>query len=78
MDNLDKDHLRALERAYSKMVQPSNLIEYFNTTEEFTEWAELGSPSDLRAALIAFEKDELYDHCKILKAVLVSKEQKLI
>ena len=74
MDNLNENHLRAVEKAYSKLVQPSKLIEYFNTTEEFKEWAELGTPADLRAALLAFEEDELYDHCKILKDVLVSKE----
>ena len=74
MDNLNENHLRAVEKAYSKLVQPSKLIEYFNTTAEFIEWAELGTPADLRAALLAFEEDELYDHCKILKAVLVSKE----
>ena len=74
MDNLNENHLRAVEKAYSKLVQPNKLIEYFNTTEEFIEWAELGTPVDLRAALLAFEEDELYDHCKILKAVLVSKE----
>ena len=45
-----------------------------STPEEFIEWANLGTQSDLRSALIAFEKDELYDHCVILKQVLESKE----
>lgn len=75
MDNLEKDHLRALEEHYSQLVQPNKLIEMFKSREEFIEWAELGTASDLRAALIAFERDELYDHCKMLKMVLDQKEQ---
>lgn len=67
-------YLRALELRYSLLVQPKKLIEYMSTPEEFIEWANLGTQSDLRSALIAFEKDELYDHCIILKQVLESKK----
>jgi len=49
------------------------MIELFNTDQEFKEWAEMGTPEDIRAALIAFEKEELFNHCIILKEVLNSK-----
>jgi hypothetical protein len=72
-NNFNKDHIEALELMYSELVQPSKLIEYFESDAEFKEWAELGTSEDIRAALIAFEKDELYDHCTILKQVLLEK-----
>ena len=74
MDNLEQAHIRAVELAYSQMIQPSKLVEYFTTNEEFKEWAELGTASDLRACLLAFEKAELFDHCAILKEALNQKE----
>lgn len=77
MDNLDRDHIRMIDAMYSELVQPSKLIEYFEDAAEFREWAELGTPDDIRAALIAFEKDELYDHCKVLKEVLLEKTTKI-
>ena len=73
MNKFNKDHLNALELAYSELVQPRKLIEYFEDDQEFKEWAEMGTLQDLRAALIAFERDELYDHCVILKNVLLEK-----
>jgi hypothetical protein len=74
MDNLENDHIKALELAYSKLVQPNKLIELFNSPQEFKEWTELGTVSDLRACLIAFEQDELYDHCVVIKETLNQKE----
>lgn len=74
MNKMSDAYLRALELRYSLLVQPKKLIEYMSTPEEFIEWAKLGTQSDLRSALIAFEKDELYDHCIILKQVLESKK----
>jgi len=73
MDNLNDDYLRSLEQKYSELINPSKMIELFNTDQEFKEWAEMGTPEDLRAALIAFEKEELFNHCIILKEVLNNK-----
>jgi hypothetical protein len=74
MDKFNEEHMRALEQRYSELVNPRKLIEYLSTPEEFEDWARLGTPSDIRSALIAFEKEELYDHCAILKKVLISIE----
>lgn len=73
MDNLSEDHMRAMEQAYSELIQPQKLVEYFADDKEFKEWAELGTVKDIKAALIAFEGDELYHHCAILKEVLITK-----
>lgn len=75
MDNLNEQHAKALDKAYSELVQPQKLIEYFENTQEFKEWAKLGTPQDLRASLIAFEKDGLYEHCVILKEILIEKQK---
>jgi len=73
MDNLNDDYLRSLEQKYSELINPNKMIELFNTDQEFKEWAEMGTPEDIRAALIAFEKEELFNHCIILKEVLNNK-----
>jgi hypothetical protein len=73
MDDLDKNHIKALDNMYSEMIKPENLITYFETDQEFKEWAELGSSQDLRAALIAFENAELFDQCTVLKQILLEK-----
>lgn len=74
MNSLEKARLNAIELAYSKLIQPNKLVEYFNTATEFKEWTETGTASDLRACLIAFEKAELFDHYVIIKETLNQKE----
>lgn len=73
MDKFNDDYLRSLEQKYSELINPNKMIELFNTDQEFKEWAEMGTPEDIRAALIAFEKEELFNHCIILKEVLNTK-----
>lgn len=75
MDKFNDDYLRSLEQKYSELINPNKMIELFNTDQEFKEWAEMGTPEDIRAALIAFEKEELFNHCIILKEVLNTKER---
>ena len=74
MDEFNRNHLRDLERRYSELINPKNIISMFDNETEFTEWAEMGTTEDVRAALIAFEKEELFDHCIILKRVLNTKD----
>ena len=75
MDKFNDDYLRDLEKKYIELINPNKMIELFNTDQEFKEWAEMGTPEDIRAALIAFEKEELFNHCIILKEVLSTKEK---
>ena len=71
--NPDQEHLKALEKAYVDLIQPHKLVEHFSTDDEFREWAELGTIEDLKCTLAAFEEDELYSHCLIIKNVLALK-----
>jgi len=75
MDKFNDDYLRDLEKKYTELINPNKMIELFNTDQEFKEWAEMGTPEDIRAALIAFEKEELFNHCIILKEVLNTKDK---
>lgn len=74
MDHLEKAWKEEVELAHSQLIQPQKLVDYFTTNEEFIKWAEGGTPSDLRACLMAFERAELFDHCKMIKEVLNQKE----
>jgi|TARA_B110000908_G_C10141485_1_gene396990 hypothetical protein len=73
MNKYSEEYLKAIETAYLDLIQPRTLVEYFENDVEFKEWAELGSASDLRACLKAFERDELFHHCSIIKEVLIVK-----
>lgn len=72
--DMDQEHIRAIELAYSKLIQPKKIIGYFETVEKFKEWVDASNASDLRACLIAFEKAELFDHCTIIKEAINQKE----
>ena len=56
-----------LEKMYIDLIQPKNLVEYFIDDEDFREWVQMGTSEEMRWALKAFERDELYRYCKIIK-----------
>lgn len=56
-----------LEKMYIDLIQPKNLVEYFIDDEDFREWVQMGTADEMRWALKAFERDELYRYCKIIK-----------
>ena len=60
-------------RDYEEIIQPDNFIKLFKDLKEFEEWADLGSVSDIEAALKEFEVYELYEYCAILRDVMNSK-----
>jgi desulfoferrodoxin (superoxide reductase-like protein) len=65
--DFNEEHIKGLELMYLDLIQPKKLIEHFNTDDEFVEWLQLGNAKDLRLTLEAFERDELYSHCKLIK-----------
>ena len=56
-----------LERMYLDLIQPKKLVEHFEDEEEFREWLRIGTTEEMRWALRAFESEELYRYCKIIK-----------
>jgi len=64
--------LEYLNQKYTELINPINFIKLFGTTDEFIEWAQLGSTEDLLCTISEFEKAELYEYCGILRQVLDS------
>ena len=61
---------KEIEQLYLDLIQPKKLIEYLGNEEEFREWLRLGTTQELKLALRAFEREELYTHCIIIKEEL--------
>tara|TARA_B110000208_G_scaffold159812_1_gene194631 strand:+ start:276 stop:488 length:213 start_codon:yes stop_codon:yes gene_type:complete len=59
--------VEGMEEMYLDLIQPSNLIELFENTDEFRDWLQMGTIEEMGWALKAFERDELYSYCKIIK-----------
>ena len=59
--------IEGMEEMYLDLIQPSNLIELFENTDEFRDWLQMGTREEMGWALKAFERDELYSYCKIIK-----------
>jgi hypothetical protein len=59
--------IEGMEEMYLDLIQPSNLIELFENTDEFRDWLQMGTKEEMGWALKAFERDELYSYCKIIK-----------
>ena len=69
--------MNELEKMYLDLIQPSKLVEYFLDEQDFREWLRLGGPEEMRWALKAFENEELYSHCKIIKEEIELAEKEL-
>lgn len=63
----DSGNLQELEQMYLDLIQPSKLIQQFPTDIEFVEWLQLGTRDELQWCLRAFERDELFSHCILIK-----------
>lgn len=69
MKKLSEISAAELQQKYLDLIKPINFIQVFKDDEEFKGWARLGTIEDLGWAIKAFEKDELYKHCNILKQI---------
>jgi predicted methyltransferase len=64
-----KESWEYLNQRYAELIDPINFIKLFKTTDEFIEWAQLGTAEDLICTIAEFEKAELYEYCDILRQV---------
>ena len=54
-----------IEKAYRDLIRPQNLIKYIS---DFEEWLDLAEDIEsLKATLTAFEKEEMYEECVIIR-----------
>jgi hypothetical protein len=56
-----------LNELYLDLINPKNIINHFKSDEEFKSWCECGDSEALECALEAFTKEELYEHCCIIR-----------
>ena len=59
---------------YEYIKEPIHIVQVLNTDDKFIEWLEGGEIPDLEATLKAFEDEELYTHCSMIKDVLDQKK----
>ena len=58
---------------YEEINRPSNFVQNFNSLAEFRKWCRSGTVLDLDQTLVAFEKDEEYIHCAVIRDVIQEK-----
>lgn len=68
------NNVEGMEEMYLDLIQPSNLIELFESTDDFRDWLRMGNIVEMQWALRAFERDELYSYCKIIKEEIKNAE----
>ena len=57
--------MEIIEREYKKLIQPQNLFKHI---EDFEEWLDLAEDKEsLKATLKAFEVEEMYEQCIVIK-----------
>ena len=61
-----------INEAYLEISNPINLVRHFKTKEDFEKWLDIGAKKDLECALKAFEKEELYEYCEIIKNKIIN------
>jgi hypothetical protein len=64
-----------IEQIYLDLIRPSVLITAFNNDQEFIDWLKIGDVVEMKWALKAFEREELYHHCNLIKKEIALFEQ---
>ena len=68
------DFIVAGEDDYEQLLNPVEFIKNFKDKDDFRGWVMEGSIEDIRAAIKAFEKCELFEHCAIMMDVIKHKQ----
>lgn len=67
------EYYEELNNTYESLLNPVEFIKNFKTMDDFEKWADQGDVQDLKAAILQFEKVELYEHCAIMKKIIDKK-----
>lgn len=63
--------IEELEQLYFQLIEPKNLIEQFESEQEFIDWLHLDEdPETIEIVLYEFQQAELYEYCVIIKNYL--------
>jgi len=69
-----EQELMKLDALFENLLYPPNLIQQFETLEEFKEWTETGTIEDIDEMRKEFEPHELYDHLIIIRDIIKQKK----
>lgn len=56
-----------INKIYENIIEPQNIRSYFKSKEDFASWLDTGEVEDLKCTLRAFELNEMYEDCVIIK-----------
>ena len=65
--------MEALDEMYIQILDPVNFVKNFSSLHDFKYWASMGSVLDLQEAIKVFEEHELYEHCAIMRDLIIIK-----
>ena len=63
--------------AYEELLDPVEFSKNFTDVDDFKSWAREGTIEDIRSAIRAFEKSEMYEHCSIMVDIIKEKENEV-
>ena len=63
--------------AYEELLNPVEFSKNFKDVDDFKSWAREGSIEDIKSAIKAFEKSEMYEHCSIMMDIIKEKENEV-
>lgn len=70
-----KKYNKSTIETISNLTKPCTIVDNLKSPASFKEWAREGTITQIKKALPLFEKEELYEHCKLLMDVIEEKRQ---
>ena len=63
-----------VDDSYESILVADEFIKNFDTMEAFRDWCDTGSLEDLDEVRRVFEAYELYEHCAVIKDIMLKKD----
>lgn len=60
---------------YEGLIDPPELVKNFKSDKEFIDWLRIGTKKDMKCALRAFEIEEMYEYCNLIKEEINNGEE---
>jgi len=63
-----------VDDSYESILVADEFVKNFDTMEAFRDWCDTGSLEDLDEVRRVFEAYELYEHCAVIKDIMLKKD----